>query len=683
MDARVAERSGRRQVMSERPAGMGTMGRPPPRTGSGSAPSSPAHSVDSSGTVSGTRSGGGGGGGSAVKVVVRVRPLNANERARGESDTVEVAGDKRSLSVGRGSRTFDFNACLAPDTTQPDVMVLCGIQRLLDSALHGYAASIFAYGQTGSGKTFTMSGREEIIERQDWMGGSGEDGIMTRSLAHLFAATSRAPPGVAHVVRCTYLEIYNEAIYDLLSGDNETQLQERWEPQRGFYVPGLRAVECDRLEDALAVVSMGTRNRRVGSHELNKDSSRSHSIMTVSIETHATRDGVTMSKFGKVSFIDLAGSERLKSSKSDGVMAKETANINRSLFMLGKVIAMLSDGAHSTSSTHIPYRDSKLTKLLMDSLGGSSLALMIACVSPSPEHAEETLNTLHYASRARNIINRPSVQQDPTQALIARLRNDVELLKKENGYLRGQLGMPLDFQIPGLAQMPTPGEQERGLGADGGEGLPASASGTRRAAPGGPLGFGADATGLLGAGGDEEPQRDGRRRSGPGGAGVTRRPKGRDPMDDELAGSVPLDPQFLGMNKADLASRVLRAEQLLGKYTDENHRLERENDALRGGKQLLEMEHKSALEDVAELSARLSSLEHTFLTDADGTAEAFGFEDARGAEAVSRMFPDFPTAGSATAKQNLDMGQTRTGKQGGKGGGGKPVPIENRAGWQK
>ena len=108
----------------------------------------------------------------------------------------------------------------------------------------------------------------------------------------------------------------------------------------------------------------------MGSHELNKDSSRSHSIMTVSIETHATRDGVTMSKFGKVSFIDLAGSERLKSSKSDGVMAKETANINRSLFMLGKVIAMLSDGAHSTSSTHIPYRDSKLTKLLMDSLGG-------------------------------------------------------------------------------------------------------------------------------------------------------------------------------------------------------------------------------------------------------------------------------------------------------------------------
>ena len=126
--------------------------------------------------------------------------------------------------------------------------------------------------------------------------------------------------------------------------------------------------------------------------------------MTVHVESHVERDGVTVSKFGKVSFIDLAGSERLKASKSDGTMAKETANINRSLFMLGKVIAMLSDGATSADRKHIPYRDSKLTKLLMDSLGGSSLALMIACVSPSPEHTEETLNTLHYASRARNII---------------------------------------------------------------------------------------------------------------------------------------------------------------------------------------------------------------------------------------------------------------------------------------
>ena len=163
------------------------------------------------GSVSGTKSGGGGGGGSAVKVVVRVRPLNKTELSRGDRETVIISDDQRSVNVG--NRTFDFNACLSPDTTQPDVMIKCGIMRLLDSALRGYAASIFAYGQTGSGKTFSMSGREEIIERQDWMGGSGEDGIMTRSLAHIFAAVSRAPPGVSHVVRCTlHLEIYNEAI---------------------------------------------------------------------------------------------------------------------------------------------------------------------------------------------------------------------------------------------------------------------------------------------------------------------------------------------------------------------------------------------------------------------------------------------------------------------------------------
>jgi hypothetical protein len=146
-----------------------------------------------------------------------------------------------------------------------------------------------------------MSGREEVIERQDYQG-SDDDGVITRSMAHLFEAINKGNAankdgggagagaggggganGVTHTLRASYLEIYNEAIYDLLSGDNATQLQVRWETRRGFYVQNLRAVECDRLEDALAIVSEGTRNRRVGSHELNKDSSRSHSIMTVHV----------------------------------------------------------------------------------------------------------------------------------------------------------------------------------------------------------------------------------------------------------------------------------------------------------------------------------------------------------------------------------------------------------------
>jgi len=665
----MTERAARRAVETAHPSGMGTMGRPPARTGSGSAPSSPAHSVDSSGNLSGTSRSAA----SAVKVVVRVRPLNANELRRGEEELVSVSRDQRSLQVG--NRTFDFNACLSPDTTQPDVMIKCGVQRLLDSALHGYAASIFAYGQTGSGKTFSMSGREEMIHREDWMGGTGEDGIMTRSLAHIFAKTQNAPPGAEYVVRCSYLEIYNEAIYDLLTGDHETQLSERMETGRGFHVPGLKTVECARLEDALAVVSTGTRNRHVGSHELNKDSSRSHSIMTVHVESHVERDGVTVSKFGKVSFIDLAGSERLKASKSDGTMAKETANINRSLFMLGKVIAMLSDGATSADRKHIPYRDSKLTKLLMDSLGGSSLALMIACVSPSPEHAEETLNTLHYASRARNIINRPTAATDPAQALAERLRRENETLRKENVHLRGKLGMPLDYQIPGLERM-TLGENKDRSGAGGTQDAEHGAY-ARGASPD-------DADPRPGRGGS-----GGERRRGGGAGGRARAraapedasaPPSRRSLDDDLIGSVPMDPQFQGMNKADLASRVARAEELLERQMENCRQLESENDALRGSKQLLEMEHRTALEDNEELTSRLDSLEHAFLSEADGSAEAFGFPG--GGNAV----PGGARKSGVAVKPRDPRAAAIARVYGGAGagaGGAKPVPIEKRKDWTK
>jgi hypothetical protein len=603
-------RENSRDMSAYTAGGLGATSR---RSAHGSAPPSPSNSAHSGGGAS-TRSNGGAGSGSAVKVVVRVRPLNNGEMNRGERNTVEVADDQRSLTVVDGMRQFNFDACLSPDTTQPEVMIKCGVPRLLDSALHGYAATIFAYGQTGSGKTFSMSGREELIERQDWAGGGGDDGIMTRSLAHIFAAVNRAGAGVKFRVKCTYLEIYNEAIYDLLSGDNERQLTERWEPQRGFYVPELVTVDCACLDDALAVIGRGTRNRRVGSHELNKDSSRSHSMMTVHVESHASRDGVTMSKFGKVSFVDLAGSERLKSSKSEGQMVTETANINRSLFMLGKVIAMLSDGE---KNTHIPYRDSKLTKLLMDSLGGSSLALMIACCSPSSNHMEETLSTLHYATRARNIINRPSVMQDPTQALISNLRHEVELLKKENAVLRGQLGLPVDAPV-----------RANSLGSE--------RSSPERMGPPPPLYDKKNGTNPRG------------RRSPAGSDGFP-----VSSFDGEPMGSVPIDPEFLGMSKTDLATRVKRAEAMMQRYVSENQRLAGENDNLRGSKTLIEIEHKAAIESNDELLQRIESLEMSFLNGADDDgADAFGFENenSKSARSLHRNFPEF-----GTAKRSLNM----------------------------
>ena len=160
----------------------------------------------------------------------------------------------------------------------------------------------------------------------------------------------------------------------------------RWNSGSGFFVEDLMIVDCTSTEDMIAVLNEGIKNRKSGSHELNKDSSRSHSIMSIYLISENQSNNQVIRKYGKISFVDLAGSERLKESKSEGVMAKETGNINKSLFTLGKVIKGLSD--RKTKNPYIPYRDSKLTMLLMDSLGGTSKALMIACVSPSVMYYE-------------------------------------------------------------------------------------------------------------------------------------------------------------------------------------------------------------------------------------------------------------------------------------------------------
>jgi len=291
------------------------------------------------------------------------------------------------------------------------------------------------YGQTGSGKTFTLSGAdedpssflsfwgssaggEEITEIAPY-GDGDADGIIPRSLAFIFRqiesrnaaasgfnavpgptqgsaevgdAASITPPlpaspsssngdGCRYSVRLSYCEIYNEALYDLLHFD-ERQLALKWDPVRGFHAPELHVQECPTLAEARAAVARGVRHRRVGSHNLNLESSRSHAILTVYIDATPLRPeapdyGTT--RRGKVVFVDLAGSERLEDSQSVGEAMRETASINRSLFMLGKVISALAAGARGAL---VPYRESKLTKLLMDSLGGSALSLMIACCSP-------------------------------------------------------------------------------------------------------------------------------------------------------------------------------------------------------------------------------------------------------------------------------------------------------------
>jgi hypothetical protein len=248
-------------------------------------------------------------------------------------------------------------------------------------------------------------------------------------------------------IKVSFLEIYNEQINDLLNPTNNN-LQIRWDQKQGFFVEGLLVIECKKPEDIVEIILQGTKNRKKGSHDLNKDSSRSHSILTVYLISEFQSGSETYKKYGKISFVDLAGSERLKETHSKGGMLKETGNINKSLFVLGKVISSLTD--KKNTNQHIPYRDSKLTMLLMDSIGGTSKTLMIACVSPSSQYSDETMSTLNYASRTMNIKNKPLVQMDAREKAREDLQEENEIYLEENEFLKAEF-MKLLGMVPKMA----------------------------------------------------------------------------------------------------------------------------------------------------------------------------------------------------------------------------------------
>ncbi|KAK1929327.1 Osmotic avoidance abnormal protein 3 [Phytophthora citrophthora] len=421
-----------------------------------------------------------------VRVVVRCRPMNATERARGdpslfrlsskESTTLKVvssANGGNNNSSRELVRSFQFDLCASEELSQGQFFRACGVIPLLESVVEGYIATVFAYGQTGSGKTYSMSGLDEVlagtISREERAGASSNalelsDGLIPRALKHLFMLLEQEPAEVKTVVRASYCEIYNEQVFDLLNPGSGA-LNVRWNARAGFYVQDLLVVRCDSLSDVLAVVNEGHRNRHVASHCMNADSSRSHSLLTIHVDRTKTHDsdsghshGIT--RYGKMSFVDLAGSERLKETRSSN--AEEASNINRSLLTLGKVIsALASAGMNANTGQFIPYRDSKLTKLLMDSLGGQSLTLMIACVSPSAAALEDTLSTLNYATRAKNIRNKPAVQVDPIELELSQLRHENHVLRAENEALRlrlqlgGSQGAAQLQRPPSLTSIPS------------------------------------------------------------------------------------------------------------------------------------------------------------------------------------------------------------------------------------
>ena len=287
---------------------------------------------------------------------------------------------------------------------------------LVEAVLSGFNGTVFAYGQTGCGKSFTMEGIPDPPEHR---------GITPRSFEHIFQEVT-VRDDTKFLIRASYLEIYNEQVRDLLSKDVNARLDLREDPDRGVYVKDLTLHEATDTSQIIKLMAHGTANRSVGATAMNADSSRSHSVFTVWVEmANTNKDGTESIKAGKLNLVDLAGSERQSKTQATGARLKEATKINLSLSALGNVISALVDG----KSKHIPYRDSKLTRLLSDSLGGNTKTLMIAAISPADNNYDETLTTLRYANRAKNIKNKAKINEDPKDALLREYQEEIKKLK--------------------------------------------------------------------------------------------------------------------------------------------------------------------------------------------------------------------------------------------------------------
>ncbi|KAM9206382.1 kinesin-like protein KIF12 isoform 2-T2 [Dugong dugon] len=384
-----------------------------------------------------------------IQVVLRVRPMSAAELRRGEQSALHCSGT-RTLQVsppgGGPDVAFRFGAVLDGARTQEDVFRACGVRRLGELALRGFSCTIFTFGQTGSGKTYTLTGPPPQEEGMPVPPGLA--GIMQRTFAWLLDRVQHLGTPVS--LRASYLEIYNEQVQDLLSLGSPRPLPVRWNKTRGFYVEQLRVVEFGSLEALMELLQMGLSRRRSSAHTLNQASSRSHALLTlyISRQTMPPVDPGEPASGGKLCFVDLAGSEKVAATGSRGELMLEANSINRSLLALGHCISLLLDPQRKQS--HIPFRDSKLTKLLADSLGGRGVTLMVACVSPSAQCLPETLNTLRYASRAQRVTTRPQAPKIPAARQPQHLETEMLQLQEENRRLRTQLDQG-DFKASGFS----------------------------------------------------------------------------------------------------------------------------------------------------------------------------------------------------------------------------------------
>uniref|UniRef100_A0A0P6JY08 Kinesin-like protein KIF1C n=1 Tax=Heterocephalus glaber TaxID=10181 RepID=A0A0P6JY08_HETGA len=408
--------------------------------------------------------------GASVKVAVRVRPFNARETSQDAKCVVSMQGNTTSIFNPKQikdvpkSFTFDYSYWSHTSAEDPQFASQQQVYRdigeeMLLHAFEGYNVCIFAYGQTGAGKSYTMMGRQE----------PGQQGIVPQLCEDLFSRVSENQSAqLSYSVEVSYMEIYCERVRDLLNPKSRGSLRVREHPILGPYVQDLSKLAVTSYADIADLMDCGNKARTVAATNMNETSSRSHAVFTIVFtqRCHDQLTGLDSEKVSKISLVDLAGSERADSSGARGMRLKEGANINKSLTTLGKVISALADmQSKKRKSDFIPYRDSVLTWLLKENLGGNSRTAMIAALSPADINYEETLSTLRYADRTKQIRCNAVINEDPNARLIRELQEEVarlrELLMAQGlsasalGGLKVEEGSP-GGTVPAVSSPPAP-----------------------------------------------------------------------------------------------------------------------------------------------------------------------------------------------------------------------------------
>jgi len=407
--------------------------------------------------------------GESIRVHIRVRPPTEREIAVGSAQAVFVDGSSVIIKSDP-PRSFAFDGVLGESSTQQDVFESLG-RMVGSSCLAGYNGSVYVYGQTGAGKTHTMCGPITSVQSMQF---DERRGIICRMLDYVFSEVARRgteDSGVEHSCRCSFLEIYKEQITDLLEPAN-TNLQVREDMNRGVYVERLSEVTVGSLTEAFQALWRGLQQRQVGSTHMNERSSRSHAVFTLYVEAARTRAGVTSTRVASLSMVDLAGSERQQHLGDPGtsmvqpyeaLRVREAGAINKSLSALTNVIMSLSREERSRKrsgdgrrSNYVHYRDSKLTFLLRDSLGGNSKTVLVANISPSQLCLSETLSTLKFAARAKHI-RCTVVRNEAFSGTVESLMEEVQMLRNKLAQLSGR-----SFDTPLQSQL-SPGSISEGV----------------------------------------------------------------------------------------------------------------------------------------------------------------------------------------------------------------------------